>query len=209
MAIQELWKIDVERSVLQFSLRHKLLGEIAGQFRCWGGQIRIDRENPRKAQVRIWVELSSIDTGSPNRDDAILHTELFDHREEPALEFDGERLAMDAPDHLTVVGWLGLHAFRKKIVVAVEDYALAVGASEPPRFICTAKVSVDRSALGLRRKRGIDHWLSDHLLGDTIDISAHIEAALETGAASSSQLTLPALRSWAGSPVPPGVQPPH
>ena len=151
---------------------------------------------------RIWVELSSIDTGSPNRDDAILHTELFDQREEPALEFDGECLAMDASDHLTVVGWLGLHAFRKKISVAVEDYALAASVSEPPRFICTATASVDRSALGLCRKRGIDHWLSDQLLCDTIDISAHIEAALENGTASSSPLTLPALRSWAGLPVP-------
>ena len=64
MATQQVWKIDVERSALQFSLRHKLLGEIAGQFRCWGGQVRIDPENPRKADVRIWVELSSIDTGS-------------------------------------------------------------------------------------------------------------------------------------------------
>jgi polyisoprenoid-binding protein YceI len=205
MAIQQVWKIDVERSALRFSLRHKLLGEIAGQFRCWGGQVRIDLENPGKADVRIWVELSSIDTGSPSRDDEILRTELFDQRGEPALEFDGERLEVDASDHLRVVGWLGLHAFRKEIAVAVEDYALSAGASESPRFVCTARASVDRKALGLRRKRGVDHWLSDKLLGDTIDIAAHIEATLESAGASSSPPTLLALRSWAGARVPHAV----
>ena len=202
MAIQELWKIDVEQSALQFSLRHKLLGEIAGQFRCWGGQVRIDMENPRRANLRIWVELSSIDTGSPSRDDAILRTEVFDQRDEPALEFDGERLEMDASDRLTVVGWLGLHAFRKEISVALEDCSLSDGASESPRFVCTARASVDRGALGLRKKRGIDHWLSDKLLADTIGITAHIEAILQSSVASSSPLTLGALRSWAGSRAP-------
>jgi len=176
MATQELWTIDVDRSALRFSLRHKLLGEIGGQFHCWGGQLRIDSANPREAEVRIWVELSSIDTGSASLDEQILRTELFDQRDEPALEFDGERLEVDAADHFTLVGWLGLHSFRKEISVAVEDCALELGAAGSPRFVCTARASVERKALGLRRQRGLDHWLSEQLLGETIDIAAHIEA---------------------------------
>ena len=73
MDIQEHWKIDVERSTLRFSLGHQLLGEIGGQFRCWGGRVSLDEATARKAAVRIWVELSSIDTGSRSRDDNILH----------------------------------------------------------------------------------------------------------------------------------------
>jgi polyisoprenoid-binding protein YceI len=183
MATQELWTIDVDRSALRFSLRHKLLGEIGGQFRCWGGQLRIDSANPREAEVRIWVEVSSIDTGSPSLDERILRTELFDQREEPALEFDGERLEVDASDHFTLVGWLGLHSFRKEISVAVEDCALQIGPSASPRFVCTARASVERKALGLHRKRRLDHWLSEQLLGDTIDIAAHIEAEGSVGTA--------------------------
>ena len=176
MATQELWTIDVDRSALRFSLRHKLLGEIGGQFHCWGGQLRIDSANPREAEVRIWVELSSIDTGSASLDEQILRTELFDQRDEPALEFDGERLEMGASYHFTLLGWLGLHSFRKEISVAVADCALETGTSAPPRFVCTARASVERKALGLRRQRGLDHWLSEQLLGETIDIAAHIEA---------------------------------
>ena len=69
---------------------------LIGKFHCWGGQLRIDSADPRKTEVRIWVELPSIDTGSPARDNEILRTELLDQREEPALEFEGERLEIDA-----------------------------------------------------------------------------------------------------------------
>jgi polyisoprenoid-binding protein YceI len=197
MDSQEHWKIDVDCSTLQFSVRHKLLGEIRGQFRCWGGQLRLDGANPQKAAVRIWVELSSIDTGSRSRDDEILRTDLFDQRWEPALEFDGERLEIDASDHLALVGWLGLHSVRKKIRVAVDAYALEVGALKSPRFACSARASIDRRALGLGRTPGVGHWLSDQLLGDTIDIMARVEAALENPVAASRPATLAALRSWA------------
>jgi polyisoprenoid-binding protein YceI len=201
MDSQEQWKIDVEHSTLHFSVRHKLLGEISGEFRCWGGRVRVDELTPQKTAVRIWVELSSIDTGSRSRDDALLRTELFDQRWEPALEFDGERLEVDAADHLALVGWLGLHSLRKEISVAVDAYALEVSASKPARFTCTARASIDRRALGLTRKLGAGHWLSDQLLGDAIDIMARVEATVENPVAAARPATLTALRSRARQSV--------
>ncbi len=202
METQEHWKIDVERSTLGFGLHHKLLGEIAGQFRCWGGQVLIDEANPRRGAARIWVELSSIDTGSPNRDDAILRTELFDQRWEPALDFDGERLEIDGSDRLTLVGWLGLRAYRKEISVVVDTYAMKIDPAGTPRFVCTARASIDRKALGLHKKWGVGHWLSDQLLGETITIVARVEATLESPVAASPPVTLAALRSWVGPGAP-------
>lgn len=198
MDTQERWKIDVDRSTLRFSLSHKLLGEISGQFRCWGGQVLIDRVQHQRTAVRIWVDLSSIDTGSCKRDEEILRTELFDQRCEPAMEFDGERLDVDASDRLTLVGWLGIRALRKEISVVVDGYEMKVDASGTPRFVCTARASIARRAFGLRKNWNIGHWLSDQLLGETIDIVARVEATLENGATASPPVTLTALRSWAG-----------
>ncbi len=194
---EEVWKIDVDHSTLQFSVHHKLLGEISGQFRCWGGHVRLDGANPQKAAVRIWVEVSSIDTGSRSRDDEILRADLFDQRWEPALEFDGEGLEIDASDHLALVGWLGLNSYRKRICVAVDAYALEVRGSKAPRFVCSARARIDRRALGLRRTLSVGHWLHDQLLGDTIEIGAHVEATLENPVAASRPATLAALRSCA------------
>ena len=96
----ERWKIDAERSTLKFSLRHVAIGQIKGEFHCWGGEVKIDPANPRMAGVRIWVDLSSLETGLRSRDEEILRTELFDQRWEPALEFDSERLEIDSSDRI-------------------------------------------------------------------------------------------------------------
>jgi polyisoprenoid-binding protein YceI len=184
METRERWKIDVDRSTLTFSIRHAALGQINGEFRCWGGDVRIDPARPGNAVVRIWVELSSLDTGSRRRDRAILRTKLFDQPWEPALEFDGERLEFPAPDRMTVIGWLGLRCLRKRIAVDLTPRPLEIDRSGSRRFVCTATASVDRRALGLKKPPGVHKWLSDHLVGDTIEVLAHVEATEELPLAS-------------------------
>jgi polyisoprenoid-binding protein YceI len=185
MDTTERWKIDAERSTLRFSLPHAALGQIKGQFHCWGGEVSTDPRNPRRSKVRIWVELSSLETGSRRRDKAILHTELFDQDWEPGLEFDGERLEIDASNHMTLVGWLGLHSLRRQISIDLTAGRLALDPSGDPRFVCTAKATIDRRSLGLKEPRAITRWLKDRLVGQTIEVLAHVEAVrdLRTGAA--------------------------
>jgi polyisoprenoid-binding protein YceI len=176
MEASERWKIDMDRSTLTFSLAHAAIGQIKGEFRCWGGEAWTDPVDHQKTNVRIWVELSSLETGSRRRDEAILHTELFDQRWEPALEFDGDRLEIGSSDHMTLVGWLALRSLRKQVSLDLTASTLALDRPGAPRFVCTAKASIDRRSLGLRRPRSVKHWLDDRLLGDTIDVVAHVEA---------------------------------
>lgn len=179
MKTQALWKIDPGRSTLRFSVRHGLIREIAGEFRCWGGDVRADESDPRSGSVHVWVELSSLDTGDRALDAAILRTQLFDNRFEPALAFHGEGFERTGGDRLRLTGWLDLHAIRKPITFEIEPRPLAVEPGAAPRFFCNATGSIARRELGLRGKTGAPYWLSDHLIGSEIHISAHIEAVRE------------------------------
>lgn len=174
----ERWTIDPDHSTLKFSISHRTLREIRGEFRCWGGHLLVDPADPRRASVRIWVDLSSIDTGSQRRNDYILGTELFDIRWEPGLVFDGERLDQEEGRGAALHGWLTLHALRKPIAVTIDEIAPAPDdGRSPPRFVSTARASIDRAQLGLRRGRSLVGWLSERMLGDTIQIAARVEAA--------------------------------
>jgi polyisoprenoid-binding protein YceI len=175
----ESWKIDAERSTLRFRVPHTLLGEIEGQFTCWGGRVRVDPADLGRSRVRIWVELSSISTGSHRRDEEILTTELFDQRWEPALDFDAESVEIDPAERITLPGWLNLRAFRKRLVVTIESPTMELDPSGAPRFVCTARASIDRQALGLQRPKNVGAWLNDQLVGESIEILAHAEAVRE------------------------------
>ena len=203
METPESWKIDADRSTLTFRLPHARLGDIQGRFGCWGGRVLVDAGNPRRSAVRIWVELSSIDTGSRRRDEHILSTEIFDQRWEPALEFDGDSLETDPSAGITLSGWVSLRAFRERARVTLDAPRLELDPSGRPRFVCTARASLDRQGLGLRRPRKIRDWLSDRLLGGTIEIVAHVEAVPESASQALLPLvTLDALRSRVGLGLP-------
>jgi polyisoprenoid-binding protein YceI len=176
----ESWKIDAERSTLRFRVPHTLLGEIEGQFTCWGGRVRVDPADLGRSTVRIWVELSSISTGSRRRDEEILTTELFDQLWEPALDFDAESVEIDRAEQIRLPGWLNLRAFRKRLIVTIESPTMELDSSGAPRFGCTARASIDRSALGLHRPKNVGAWLNDQLVGESIEMFAHVEAVRET-----------------------------
>jgi polyisoprenoid-binding protein YceI len=199
----ESWSIDAERSTLQFRLPHVLLGEIEGQFACWGGRVRVDTADPRRSTVRIWVELASLSTGSRQRDEEILHTELFDQRWEPALDFDAEKVELDDADRITVPGWLSLRTIRRRFSIVIDSPAVQVDRSGALRVVCTARASIDRRALGLHHPRGMRSWLADQVVGETIEIVAHVEAVQESASPALYQRSAPAglahlIRSHAG-----------
>ena len=170
-----------------------------------GRQILFDREDPRRSRVRIWVDLSSIDTGSEERNDYILSTGLFDMRWEPALVFDSEHVDIDDVQHGAVVGSLTLQSIRKQIVVNIEASVPQRDSSGAWRFIGTARTSISRAAFGLRRPRRPGDLLSDEMLGDDIEMAAEIEAT----PAHSTSVLLPIARRNSddgGSTTPSAVQ---
>jgi polyisoprenoid-binding protein YceI len=175
---RESWRIDADRSTLAFHVPHARLEDVSGRFDCWGGRILVDPADPQRTVVGIWVELSSVDTGSRRRDEELLRTELFDQPWEPALNFDSDRLEL-CPSGATLSGWVSLRAKRTWASIAVDAPQVTIDASGRPRFRCTARASLERKALGLGRSRTED-WLSDRLLGNQIEILAHVEASRES-----------------------------
>jgi polyisoprenoid-binding protein YceI len=170
---RECWSIDTEKSSLSFSLRHVLLGNIRGEFRCWGGRILLDPHAPLRPSVHVWVDLSSLDTGSRRRNDAILETELFDIQWQPGLVFDGDQIEQTTDGRAILTGWLDLHCLRKQISIDVNRLPSDEKAAE---LIATARASIDRRAFGLRREATARDWLSERLVDRTIDMSALIVA---------------------------------
>jgi polyisoprenoid-binding protein YceI len=167
------WSIDAQRSSLTFSLGHSHLGPIRGEFRCWGGQVHLDPSGDGQPSVHVWVDLSSLDTGSRRLDAAILDSELFDIQWQPALVFDGDKLERTHDARAVLTGWLGLHSFRKQISI---DVTLQ-GAAEPDaEFVATARATIDRRALGLRRGKRARGWLSERLVANNIEMNAEVVA---------------------------------
>jgi polyisoprenoid-binding protein YceI len=171
---QKAWNIDTKRSSLTFGVGHALFGPIRGEFRCWGGQVLLDPRAIGQPSVHVWVDLSSLDTGSQRLDAAILDSELFDIRWQPGLVFDSDRLERTHDGQAVLIGWLGLHSFRKQISIDVTLHRAAPAADA--EIVATARAAIDRRAFGLRRERRAHDWLSERFVGKIIEMDAHLVA---------------------------------
>ena len=180
---RERWRINPDRSTLNFSVGHQILGGLRGKFHCWGGLLLLDRSDLRRSAIRFWVDLSSFDTGSAKLDERIAATELFDVEREPALVFDGESVQLRDAGHGVVVGRIAVHSVDREAVVSIEAEAPRRDASGVWHLVYNARVSIDLRLLHWRKNRNRSSWL-DHLVwGDAVQFVAHVEVVRDASAA--------------------------
>jgi polyisoprenoid-binding protein YceI len=170
----EEWQIDLDRSTLRFSLRHLVVHEIRGQFRRWGGTITLNEESLARSSVRIWVDLASVDTGDPGRDDQIRSPEFFDVGAFPQATFSGAGVLLSQHVNPIVKGRLDLHGVEGDVAVAVTRHDRWTAYNGIERASYEANTRLDRRGFGLRWNQDLD--VGGVVVGDEVEIVAQLEA---------------------------------
>src|SRR6266498_5254054 len=62
------WTIDPVHSNASFTVRHMMVSKVRGHFNRFEGEI-VTAPNPLDSRVTATIDLDSIDTGNPTRDD--------------------------------------------------------------------------------------------------------------------------------------------
>jgi len=169
-AVGERWEIDPARSALRFKLRHIVVSQIRGQFARWGGTVFIDREQPWRSSVDVWIDLASITTDDADRDAHVRSAEFLDVQRFPRATF--KSTAIDVRDlDVFIEGRLELHG-------GVGDVRLSAGritteADNRTRSTYKARGTIDRQSFGLHWNQDLD--VGGIVLGDEVEIEAEVE----------------------------------
>ena len=186
------WEIDPARSSLTFKLRHIVVQQIRGRFERWGGALFIDREQPWLSNAQVWVDLSSITTGDPERDAHVRSSEFLNIARFPRAEFHSTNV--DIPDGQVVVeGVLTLHGIVHDVEIRAEIGETTTDSDGRPRTTFTARGIVDRQSFGLHWNQDLD--VGGVVVGDEVEIEARVEAIACEGAGQTVEPDLPA---WPG-----------
>jgi polyisoprenoid-binding protein YceI len=81
------WQLDTAHTSVGFIARHMGLSKVRGTFRTVSGEIEGDPDDVTSARARIEVDLSSIDTGNPDRDAHLKSADFFDAEKHPTMTF--------------------------------------------------------------------------------------------------------------------------
>ena len=173
MLTPEEWCIDGEHSTLRFWLRHIVVQQIHGHFRAWGGRVLADPRTPSLSTVVVWIDLASIDTGEPERDEQLRSAEFFDVARFPRARFVSTAVRAQARANPVVVGRLDLHGIEREVEIEVSGQEDRIDDSGVERRTYSISAEIDRRAFGLRWNQDLD--VGGVVVGDKVEIRGRIE----------------------------------
>lgn len=114
----EVYKIDPVHSSTGFTIRH-ILSKFSSSFTKTTGNITVDRDNLEKSSVEASIEIASISTADPKRDNHIKSPDFFDAAKFPTANFKSKSWKKTGESTFDVTGDLTIKDVTKEVVLHV------------------------------------------------------------------------------------------
>jgi polyisoprenoid-binding protein YceI len=113
------WRLDPERSVVQFTVTKLGFEDVTGVFRDFSGVVRYDPASPVESSVEWSVKVSSVKTDASNRDRSLQSAEYFESARHPEMTFRSERVRPLGDGRLQVEGPITIKGRSRPLTILV------------------------------------------------------------------------------------------
>lgn len=172
---QTTWNVDVAHSEVQFKVKHLVISTVTGFFRSFGGSAVTEGDNFENAKVDFTIDVNSVDTGQPGRDEHLRNADFFEAEQYPQFRFVSTSLTKDKGDDYKLLGDLTIKGVTREVELTAE-----YGGTERDPWGNT-KVGFEVSGVIDRKEFGVTfNSLTETgglALGENIRILANIQLA--------------------------------
>ncbi|MBD1387399.1 YceI family protein [Mucilaginibacter rigui] len=113
------WVLDPMHSEVQFKVKHLVISTVSGFFKTFEGELTTENEDFTGAEIDFSLDVNSIDTTQPQRDEHLKSAEFFDAATYPKITFKSTSFTADGDDY-KLVGNLTIKDVTKPVTLAVE-----------------------------------------------------------------------------------------
>lgn len=114
------WIVDPTHSEVQFKIKHLVISTITGSFNNFQGGATSDLSNFENAEIHFSLDVSSIDTNQPQRDEHLRSADFFDADKFPHITFQSNYFHKVKGDNYKLSGLLNLKGITKPIELDAE-----------------------------------------------------------------------------------------
>lgn len=107
------WSIDSDHAVARFSVRHFMIANVEGFFTRMTGVIQFDPPDLTQLSVEAEIDVRSLTTGHPERDEHLLSPDYFDVEKYPNIIFRSTRAGVTGGNRGRITGDLTIRGIRK------------------------------------------------------------------------------------------------
>lgn len=165
------WQVDPAHSSVEFHVKHMMIATVKGRFTAFEGTLEAGEKG---AQASGTVQVASIDTHEPKRDEHLRSPDFFDVAAYPEIRFQSSRIEPGQGESFRIVGDLTIKGINR----AVELAATVQGAGRDPwgneRIALEARGEIDRKDFGLTWNQVLES--GGFLVGDKVKILVDVSA---------------------------------
>lgn len=168
------WTVDQSHTSVTFGVRHMMVSTVRGTFHKVAGSVGFDPKNPEKSWANLEIDIASIDTREPKRDDHLRSADFFDAASFPKMTFKSTKIARKGDDELELTGDLTIKDITHPVTFLVTD--LTGEHADPWGFIrmgASAKAKIKRSDYKMTWNAALE--AGGVVVGDEVKIEIEVE----------------------------------
>jgi polyisoprenoid-binding protein YceI len=173
-AASTTWNIDPMHTAAQFSVKHLAISTVRGGFSNVKGTVVFDDADISKSSVDVTIDVSTVDTRTPDRDKDLKSDKFFDVAKYPTMTFKSTKVEQAGAGKLKVTGDLTIRGATKSVVLDVDGPTAPV--KDPwgnQRSAVTAITKINRQDFGVKWNATMDN--GGVVVGDEVSITIDAE----------------------------------
>jgi polyisoprenoid-binding protein YceI len=167
------WQLDPAHSNAQFSVRHLGISNVQGEFTKLTGTVNLDDQDISKSTVTASIDVNSLDTRQPHRDDDLKTDHFFDAAKFPTITFQSTKIWSTGDGTAKMTGNLTLHGVTKEVTFDVTGPTKVIQVMGTRRG-ASATTKINRQDFGMVFMSNSLPG-GDQMIGDTVTITLDIE----------------------------------
>ncbi|WP_375002640.1 YceI family protein [Aeromicrobium sp. CTD01-1L150] len=169
------WNLDPTHTEIGFTVRH-LMSKVRGKFETFEGTL-VTAEDITASSVNVSVDLTSINTGTADRDAHLRSNDFFDVGTYPSMTFRSTGVVQKSDSDFVVTGDLTVKDVTKPVELAVEFLGEGGDPWGGTRVGVEAKGEISRKEFGIDFNVPVSG--DKVMIGDKISIAIVAEAVLQ------------------------------
>jgi polyisoprenoid-binding protein YceI len=169
------WTIDPIHSEVSFVVRHMMVSKVRGRFDKFEGTL-VTAPNPLESTVTATIDLSSVNTGAPDRDNHIRSGDFFEVEKHPNMTFRSTGVR-PAGDGFLLDGELTLRGVTQPVTLQLELNGFGPDAYGGTRAGFSAIGEINRNDFGVSYNGPIPG--GGVAVSDKVTINLEVEGVLQ------------------------------
>lgn len=168
------YDIDPAHSGAQFKVRHMMIAWVKGEFTKVSGKVNFDASAPENSSIDVSIDVSSISTREPQRDEHLKSADFLDAAKYPSITFRSTKVVPSGKDAFEVTGDLTIRGATRPVTLLVD--AVTPEAKDPwggVRRGATASLTIHRKEFGVQYNAPLE--AGGWLIGEDVHITIDVE----------------------------------